>query len=131
MAFWSKKRSNKIYEYFDKRGITYQKEENDITRIKFDLCFKENNFILYPYLTIEEDNNLISFNVNVSSNNLKNYDLSIINDFNIKSNYFKAFITEKGIVVLEYRFFSSDDLFKILDELIESLVTLGNEIDNM
>lgn len=129
MAFWSKKKTNKICAYFEEKSISYQIDDSDIVRIKFELCFKENNFIVYPYLTFDEANNLISFNINISSNNYRNYSFDKLNKFNMLSNYFKAYITEKGIVVLEYRFVIPDDLNSTLDLLINSLISLGSEID--
>lgn len=129
MTFWSKKKTNKICAYFEEKSISYQIDDSDIVRIKFELCFKENNFIVYPYLTFDEANNLISFNINISSNNYRNYSFDKLNKFNMLSNYFKAYITEKGIVVLEYRFVIPDDLNSTLDLLINSLISLGSEID--
>ena len=53
MALWSKKKvGTKIVNYLKDKNISYQLEEQASTIIKFELCFVESGFILYPYITI-------------------------------------------------------------------------------
>ncbi len=126
MALWSKKKlDNKITNYFNDKKITYEIVETEVTKINFELCFPEAKFIIYPYLTI--DDSLVSFNINIVQGT-KNYSLDKLNSFNMKSRYFKAYITPEGLVVLEYRFNNADDIIKNLDVLIQSLYDLTNEI---
>lgn len=129
MALWSKKKlDSKIINYFNDKKITYEIVEDEITKLNFELCFPEAKFILYPYLTI--DGSLISFNINISQTS-KGYSLDKLNSFNMKSRYFKTYITPEGLVVLEYRFNNTDDIVKNLDILIQSLYDLTSEISQL
>lgn len=132
MAIWNKKKTtSKLNEFFKEKGITYTIEEGAQEIIKFDVCLKEANIMVYPYITLDAIEGIASFNVNVASYSLKNYDLKKLNDFNSKSKFFKAYMTASGIVVLEYRFYISDLITTILNTLIENLFTLQNEIDKL
>ncbi len=127
MAFWSKKKTDtKLISYFIDKKIPYEIDNSDRIRIKFELCLTEKKIMIYPYLTIDED--VISFNVNLVEHTLKSFNYERLNQFNLKSRYFKAYVTDAGIIVLEYRFILCDDL-KIMDELIQSLVDMQEEID--
>ncbi|MDE5715224.1 MAG: hypothetical protein K2I42_03725 [Anaeroplasmataceae bacterium] len=127
MAFWNKKRGNtKLANYFTSKGIEYEMTDGQQDKVTFTLVFKNRDFILHPYLTLED--NYISFNINVVKCNLKNFDMIKLNTFNLSSKFFKAFISEEGIVILEYRFLESD-LEMMLDILISDLYSLEEEID--
>ncbi len=96
MAFWSKKRlDDKLIQYFNDKGISYEIETEEAQRFKFELCFQEGGFILYPYITVDEE--LISFNVNVSQPGLKGFNYEKLNGFNAQSKFFKAYLTDTGI----------------------------------
>lgn len=126
MAFWNKKKeSNKLEDFFKSNNINYQISD-DNKQIKFELLFKKNNYILYPYLTLDE--NIISFNVNINKVNPKNYNLISLNNFNLKSKFFKVYLLDSGLIVLEYRFYDYDTI-NILNELIDSLYSLEEELD--
>lgn len=126
MAFWNKKKeSNKLEDFFKSNNINYQISD-DNKQIKFELLFKKNNYILYPYLTLDE--NIISFNVNINKVNPKNYNLISLNNFNLKSKFFKVYLLDSGLIVLEYRFYDYDAI-NILNELIDSLYSLEEELD--
>lgn len=130
MALWSKKKiSSKITKYFDDKQISYVVEEQNNTVIKFDLCFVNEGFILYPYITIDEANSIISFNVNVAECNLKN-NYNIINQINQNSIYLKSFIQDE-ILVLEYRLKIVDDVKIVLDSIINDLYSLEKILENM
>lgn len=130
MALWSKKKiSSKITKYFDDKQISYVVEEQNNTVIKFDLCFVNEGFILYPYITIDEANSIISFNVNVAECNLKN-NYNIINQINQNSVYLKSFIQDE-ILVLEYRLKIVDDVKIVLDSIINDLYSLEKILENM
>ena len=67
MALWSKKKvGTKIINYLKEKNISYQIDEQSSTIIKFELCFTDSGFILYPYISVDEINSLVTFNVNVS-----------------------------------------------------------------
>ena len=73
MALWSKKKvGTKIINYLKEKNISYQIDEQSSTIIKFELCFTDSGFILYPYISVDEINSLVTFNVNVSQINVKN-----------------------------------------------------------
>lgn len=130
MALWSKKKiSSKITKYFDDKQISYVVEEQNNTVIKFDLCFVNEGFILYPYITIDEANSIISFNVNVAECNLKN-NYNTINQINQNSVYLKSFIQDE-ILVLEYRLKIVDDVKIVLDSIINDLYSLEKILENM
>ena len=129
MAFWNKKKnnSNNNLEYLNENNICYEIENGDNTKIKLQLCIPEKNIMIYPYITL--DNGIVSVNINVNKQSLKNYDYSKLNDFNIKSKFFKAYILDNGVIVLEYRFNDETKLNSYLKLLIDSLYSLQNEID--
>ncbi len=130
MAFWSKKRlDDKLIQYFNDKGISYEIETEEAQRFKFELCFQEGGFILYPYITVDEE--LISFNVNVSQPGLKGFNYEKLNGFNAQSKFFKAYLTDTGIICLEYRFLNTEGISLILDSLVDSLFALTKEIDQL
>ena len=132
MALWSKKKvGSKITSYLKEKNISFQIEESNTTNIKFELCFTESGFILYPYITVDESKNIISFNVNVSQINVKNNGFSILNEINKMSMFLKAYITDESILVLEYRFKVSDDVSETLNCIMNDLFSLENTIDKL
>lgn len=129
MAFWNKKKGNsKLMHYFATKGIACEEVEGEKEKLTFSLAFKERDYMLHPYITIE--NNLVSMNVNVVQSSVKNYDLFKLNTFNLNSNFFKAFITEEGIVTLEYKFLDQN-IENMLDLLLDALYQLEEEIDSL
>lgn len=129
MAFWSKKKlDNRFVNYFNDKKIPFELTDENPVRMKFELVMPLHRMILYPYLTLDEE--LVSFNINITQGN-KNYDLSKINHFNMQSKFFKAYLTEEGLVVLEYRFSIVDNVGEIMDSLIESLFGLGDMIGSL
>ncbi|MDE6013695.1 MAG: hypothetical protein K2G50_01975 [Anaeroplasmataceae bacterium] len=127
MAFWNKKKlDSRLITYFVNHKIPYEIVNEESTQIQFELCLAEKKMMIYPYLSMKDD--MISFNVNVTEHVLKGYDYESLNQFNLKSPFFKAMITEKGIIVLEYRFVN-EDIEIMMDQLIESIFSLQEEID--
>lgn len=127
MAFWSKKKSDsKILSYFIEHNIPYEIVSEEAMRIRFELCLADKQIMIYPYITAEED--FISFNVNITEHSIKGFDYEVLNRFNMKSKYFKAFITETGIIILEYRFLYGNEN-EIISKLIDSLFALQDDID--
>lgn len=127
MAFWSKKKSDsKILSYFIEYNIPYEIVSEEAMRIRFELCLADKQIMIYPYITAEED--FISFNVNITEHSIKGFDYEVLNRFNMKSKYFKAFITETGIIILEYRFLYGNEN-EIISKLIDSLFALQDDID--
>ena len=132
MALWGKKKTGtKITNYLKEKNISYQIEETIKTVIKFELCFTEKGFMLYPYITLDENKDLITFNVNVSQLNPKNNMFNIVNDINKKSIYLKAYVSEDNILVLEYRFNVIDDVTSAFDSIISDLFSLENIISEL
>lgn len=127
MAWSKKKLVSKLTQYFNEKNIVARADEEDNLKIKLELCFIEQGYMLYPYITIEE--NLVSININVNQHVLKGFSFEKINEFNEASNFFKAYLTKEGIVVLEYRFYAFELETEVFDSLISSLFLLQKEID--
>ena len=131
MALWSKKKvGTKIVNYLKDKNISYQLEEQASTIIKFELCFVESGFILYPYITIDEVNSLVTFNVNVSQVNMKNA-FNVVNEINRKALFLKSYITDDSILVLEYRFKAVDDISITLEGIINNVFSLENILEKL
>ena len=131
MALWSKKKvGTKIVNYLKDKNISYQLEEQASTIIKFELCFLESGFILYPYITIDEDNSLVTFNVNVSQVNMKNA-FNVVNEINRKALFLKSYVTGDSILVLEYRFKAVDDISITLEGIINNVFSLENILEKL
>ena len=131
MALWSKKKvGTKIVNYLKDKNISYQLEEQASTIIKFELCFVESGFILYPYITIDEDNSLVTFNVNVSQVNMKNA-FNVVNEINRKALFLKSYVTDDSILVLEYRFKAVDDISITLEGIINNVFSLENILEKL
>ena len=131
MALWSKKKvGTKILNYLKDKKISYQIDEQALTVIKFELCFVESGFILYPYITVDESSDLVTFNVNVSQVNMKNA-FNIVNEINKKSLFFKSYIADDSILVLEYRFKAIDDVSIALEAIINNLFSLENILEKL
>lgn len=131
MALWSKKKvGTKIVNYLKDKNISYQLEEQASTIIKFELCFVESGFILYPYITIDEINSLVTFNVNVSQVNMKNA-FNVVNEINRKALFLKSYVTDDSILVLEYRFKAVDDISITLEGIINNVFSLENILEKL
>lgn len=131
MALWSKKKvETKIVNYLKDKNISYQLEEQASTIIKFELCFVESGFILYPYITIDEINSLVTFNVNVSQVNMKNA-FNVVNEINRKALFLKSYVTDDSILVLEYRFKAVDDISITLEGIINNVFSLENILEKL
>ena len=132
MALWSKKKvGTKIINYLKEKNISYQIDEQSSTIIKFELCFTDSGFILYPYISVDEINSLVTFNVNVSQINVKNNGYNFLNEINKKSIFLKAYITDDSILVLEYRFKVIDDISITLEGIFNNLFSLENIIEKL
>ena len=132
MALWSKKKvGTKIINYLKEKNISYQIDEQSSTIIKFELCFTDSGFILYPYISVDETNSLVTFNVNVSQINVKNNGYNVLNEINKKSIFLKAYITDDSILVLEYRFKVIDDISITLEGIFNNLFSLENIIEKL
>lgn len=131
MALWSKKKvGTKIVNYLKDKNISYQLEEQASTIIKFELCFVESGFILYPYITVDEVNSLVTFNVNVSQVNMKNA-FNVVNEINRKALFLKSYVTDDSILVLEYRFKAVDDISITLEGIINNVFSLENILEKL
>ncbi len=126
MAWSIKKITAKFNAFFKEKELAVTKDETN-TKYQFEICFSEIGWIIYPYLTIHE-NNIISFNVNLSLATPKTCDFKKLNEFNQKSSYLKTYLHSSGIVTLEYRFMMCEDAEDILELLIQQLFLLQNEI---
>ncbi|MDE7384508.1 MAG: YbjN domain-containing protein, partial [Anaeroplasmataceae bacterium] len=100
-------------------------EEN--LKIKMELYFSNLSYMLYPYITIED--NLCSMNINVAEHPIKGFNYERINDFNKQSKFFKAYLTEEGIVSLEYRCILNEIEAETLDAIFDSLYAVETLID--
>ena len=129
MALWGKKKTDsKITSYLKEKNISYQV---DGSNIKFELCFTDGGFILYPYITVDNTKDLISFNVNVTQINVKHNGYNIINEINKNTLFLKAYVAEDSVLVLEYRFIDSDDVSSVLNNIMNDIFSLENIISKL
>jgi len=126
MIFGKKKIIDLIIKYFNEKKISYEKNLNIIS---FSASY--NDFSIYPYIKINEENQQVSFLVNIRKINQKENVFEKLNTFNIKSQFFRAILSE-DIIVLEYNtLVDSDNLNDILDQMIDSLSSLRVEIKEL
>jgi hypothetical protein len=129
MALRSKKKiQSKITSYLNDKNISYSIENENI---KFELCFTESGFMLFPYITVDEKKELISININVNHINVKHNGYSILNEINKNAIFLKAYITDESILVLEYRFSITDDVTSVIDNVLKDLFSLENIIEKL
>lgn len=132
MALWSKKKiAARLSDFFDSKEISYTLEDGTKEIYRFELCLMEIGYLVFPYLTVDIEAALVSFNVNLASYSCKNYNYLKLNDFNLKSKFFKAYIASNGTVSLEYRFCLMENFSLILETLINELMALQVEIDKL
>lgn len=130
MAWSNKKIKAKMNDFFKNKKIAYTLEEEKDLIFKFEVCLTEAGYILYPYITISADD-MVSFNVNISTKPSKNFDYTILNEFNLKSRLFKTFCTNEGIIALEYKFLLTDELIEYIELLVDQLFILQYDIDKL
>ena len=133
MAFWNKKKMLDIIKtFFITNNATYTVSDNEVS---FEIHFDRNDFTLYPYLKINDDKGLITFNVNIreiAQKDITSKILSNLNEFNSKSIYFKAFVNEDDILYLEYNSFANtDNVLNVLQGVIDSLFNLSDLINEL
>lgn len=127
MAWSRKKIVMKVTQYLEHKHISYDIDED--FRIRLELFFKEHSFMIYPYMTIE--NQICSINVNVSEQSLKGLNYEKLNTFNVQSKFFKAYISSEGVIVLEYRFIIQEVDSVVLDAILDSLYVVEEYIDRL
>ncbi|MCM1131449.1 MAG: YbjN domain-containing protein [Roseburia sp.] len=128
MAWNRKKILARLGQYLENKKIPFEYDEENL-KIKLELYFANSSYMLYPYITIEDT--LCSININVSEHTYKGFNFEKINEFNRKSIFFKAFMTEEGIVSLEYRFILDEIDGVVLDSIIDSLYASETLIDTL
>ncbi|MDE6240816.1 MAG: YbjN domain-containing protein [Anaeroplasmataceae bacterium] len=126
MAWSRKKFLARLGQYLESKQIPFEYDEENL-RIQMELYFKNLSYMLYPYITIEE--NLCSININVIEHSVKGFNYERLNDFNKQSKFFKAFLTEEGIVSLEYRCILNEIDPLALDTIFDSLYAVETLID--
>ena len=126
MAWSRKKILARLGQYLESKQIPFEYDEENL-RIQMELYFKNLSYMLYPYITIEE--NLCSININVIEHSVKGFNYEKLNDFNKQSKLFKAFLTEEGIVSLEYRCILNEIDHLALDTIFDSLYAVETLID--
>lgn len=126
MAWNRKKILARLGQYLENKKIPFEYDEENL-KIKMELYFANSSYMLYPYITIED--NLCSIDINVSEHSFKGFSYEKINEFNRESKFFKAFMTEEGIVSLEYRFILDEIDGVVFDSIIDSLYASEAFID--
>lgn len=124
MGFFSKTTIEKINKYFKEKEITLEKKD-DI----YSFMITYDTFSVEPYFKVDS-NDYITMNVNLRMIDEKKFDYKTINDFNLNSPFFKAMVSDNNIIYLEY-VFKIDDVEELFDSIIDSLVSLKNEIDSL
>ncbi|MDE6660217.1 MAG: YbjN domain-containing protein [Anaeroplasmataceae bacterium] len=128
MAWGRKKILARLGQYLENKRIPFEYDEENL-KLQLELYFEKLSYMLYPYISIED--NLCSLNINVSEHSLKGFNYEKMNAFNRKSKFFKAFITEEGIVSLEYRFILNEIDGEAFDAIIDSLYAVEELIDTL
>ncbi|MDE5546455.1 MAG: YbjN domain-containing protein [Anaeroplasmataceae bacterium] len=126
MAWGRKKILARLGQYLENKQIPFEYDEENL-KIKMELYFSNLSYMLYPYITIED--NLCSMNINVVEHPIKGFNYERINDFNKQSKFFKAYLTEEGIVSLEYRCILNEIEAETLDAIFDSLYAVETLID--
>ncbi len=128
MALKEKKFFNKLSQYFENKNIPFN---NDIENMKldFELFFENKKYIIYPYISYS--NGLCSININISENNVKNYNYDLLNRFNKESLYFKGYLLDTGLICLEYRFIVNELDNIVFDKIIDSIYALEDLINDL
>lgn len=126
MIFGKKKIADLIIKYFAEKKISYEKEYN---KISFVVSYSD--FSIYPYLKINEDEEIINILINIRKIENKENVFEKLNSFNLKSQFFKAILNE-NVIILEYNAIStSDNVVDVLDLIIDSLASLREEIKEL
>lgn len=128
MAWNRKKILARLGQYLENKKIPFEYDEENL-KIKMELYFANGGYMLYPYVTIEES--LCSIDINVSEHSIKGFSYEKINEFNRESKFFKAFLTEEGILSLEYRFILNEMDGTIFDSILDSLYVSEALIDTL
>jgi hypothetical protein len=131
MAFWNRKKMlDLIKTFLENNNATYTVSNNEVS---FEIHFNKNDFTIYPYLKVNEENGTLILNINIKEvNSLTTEILHKINNFNAKSVYFKAFVNDDNILYLEYNTFANaDNIINVLQGVIDSLFGLSDLIDEL
>ena len=123
MIFGKKKIADLLIKYFNEKKISYEKELNN-----FSFTVSYNDFSIYPYIRVNEEEGLISILVNIRKIGSKENVFEKLNSFNLKSQFFKAILNENAIILEYNACLSSDNFDDILDCIIESLSSLKEDI---
>lgn len=114
---FSKSLEEKVSKYFKEKQISLKKQDD---KFYFDLYFPEEKYTLTPYYFVASSN-LITFMVNIKKYENINIDLyNKINEFNLKSEFFKAQI-ENNLLYLHYECFIDGNEKDIIGVILTSL----------
>lgn len=128
MALKEKKFFTKLSQYFDDKKIPFNYDIEDM-KLDFELFFEKNKYIIYPYISYS--NGICSININISQNNIKNYNYDLLNKLNKESLYFKGYLLDNGLLCLEYRFIINEIDNIVFDKIIESIYMIEDLINDL
>ncbi len=125
MGLFLKSDLDKLIKHLNKKEINFKKEDD---KISFELVMKNKNFMIYPYMTIDDD--VLSMCINLSKVDKINNDLcEKINEFNLKSKFFTLKIKNHILFIEANQLI--DDINLLFDKMVENLFELEDELDNL
>ena len=128
MAFWSKKKLFDVLKKELKNDNISASDEN--SKLSFEISFKDAKFNLYPYIKLDEEESIMTIEVNIRKVEKENL-YEKINSFNLKSKYFALKLND-GILYLEYNVkVTTDNVYSLCKACINSLDELQFEIDKL
>lgn len=128
MGYSLKKIKSKTIDFFNDKKISYTLEEDFVIRFKFSLSLVDAGIMIYPYLTINE-NEMIFINVNVCQKDKNDINWNLVDEFNRKSKFLKAYLSVDSILILQYGFIMNDSYQKMLELLLNDIFNQQNLID--
>lgn len=124
---FSKKASDKLNKYFQELNISLNTNDG---MYSFEIYLNEAGYALYPYFTFNDDNAL-SFIVNVRRITNDENVLNSINEFNLKSKYLVA-KSNLNSIYLEYNTICYvDNIKEVIKSILDNIYSLQIEIDKL
>ena len=123
MLFGKKKYIDLVIKYFNDKKISYEKNDNNIS---FEAAFDD--YSVFPYITIDEDLNLLTCIINIRKISQKENVLLALNEFNLNSTFFKAML-KNDVILLEYNSYIDNSIIEnLLKLIIDTISSLKEEI---
>lgn len=130
-GFNKKKTSDALEKQFKEKNISLEFKDG---KYSFELVMKNEGYSLYPYFFVDEEKKEMSIVINIKtiSGLLTLEDYQRINNFNLKSKFFTAKVSQDKVLYLEYNTpIEAGRSKEVLDIVVESVFMLSKEIDEL